>query len=125
MDESWHDAIKRGDALAVGAHLRRGANADARDCYGQTGLMLAAQAGHLDVVATLIEHGADLNVTAKFGLSALMLAIVAEHRDIVRLLVSAGANLALKGSGTPGFANKTARELADERGMAELFAASN
>ncbi len=125
MEASWHDVIRRGDAAAVRAQLARGANANARDRYGQTGLMLAAQAGHRDVAATLIDYGVDLNVTAKLGLSALMLAIVAGHRDIVRLRVSAGANLALQGSGTPGFANKTARELADERGMAELFAASD
>lgn len=125
MEASWHDAIRRGDAVAIRAQLARGANADARDQYGQTGLMLAAQAGHRDVAATLIEHGADLNVTAKFGLSALMLAIVAGHRDIAQLLIRAGANLAPKGSGAPGFANKTAYDLASARGMADLFAESD
>lgn len=123
MDPSWHDAIMRGDAVAVGEQLRRGANANARDRYGQTGLMLAAHAGHRDVVATLIQHGADLNVTAKFGLSALMLAIVAGHCEVARLLVRASANLALKGSGAPALAGKTARDLALARGLADLFAA--
>jgi uncharacterized protein len=122
MDSSWYDAIKRGDVVAVRKLLHRGADVDARDRYGQTGLMLAAHAGHRDVVATLIEHGADLNVTAKFGLSALMLAVVAGRREVARLLVRAGSDLSLKGSGVPGFANKTARDLAAARGMSNLFA---
>ena len=122
MDPFWYDAIERGDAVVVRDLLHRGADADARDRYGQTGLMLAAHAGHRDVVATLIEHGANLNVTAKFGLSALMLAVVAGHEEIARLLARAGADLSLKGTGAPGFANKTVRDLAIARGMPELSA---
>lgn len=122
MDAAWEDAIKRADVDAVRELLRCGADIDARDRYGQTGLMLAAHAGHREVVATLIEHGASLNVTTKFGLSALMLAIVAGHTELARVLVRAGANLSLRGSGAPGFANKTARDLALARGMQELSA---
>jgi len=84
--------------------------------------MLAAHAGHRGVVETLLAHGANLNVTAKFGLSALMLAVVAGHTEIARLLARAGADLSLRGSGSPGFANKTARDLAAARGMHELSA---
>jgi len=51
-----------------------------------------------------------------------MLAIVAGHREVARLLLCAGVNLALKGSGAPAFADKTARDLAIARGMADLFA---
>ena len=79
MDAAWEDAIKRGDVRIVRDLLGRGADVDARDRYGQTGLMLAAHAGYGEVVETLIAHQANLNVTAKFGLSALMLAIVAGH----------------------------------------------
>jgi ankyrin repeat protein len=122
MDAFWDDAIKRGDIDTVRDLLHRGADIDARNRYGQTGLMRAAHTGHRDVVETLIEHGADLNVTAKFGLSALMLAVVAGHPEIARLLARAGADLSLKGTGAPGFANKTARDLAAARGMQELSA---
>jgi len=122
MDAFWDDAITRGDIDAVRDLLHRGADVDARDRYGQTGLMRAAHAGHRDVVETLIEHGADLNVTAKFGLSALMLAVVAGHPEIARVLARAGANLFLKGTGASGFADKTARDLAAARGMQELSA---
>jgi ankyrin repeat protein len=122
MDAAWEDAIKRGDVEIVCALLHRGADVDARDRYGQTGLMLAAHAGHRDIVETLIGRGANLDVTGKFGLSALMLAVVAGHVQIARLLARAGSDLSLRGSGAPGFADKTARDLALARGMRELSA---
>ena len=122
MTAAWHDAVTSGNAGAVRALLRDGADVDARDRYGQTGLMLAAHQGHDGVVAVLLEHRAALNVTAKFGLSALMLAIVAGHPETARLLARAGADRSLRGTGAPGFANKTAHDLALEREYAELAA---
>ena len=115
MESSWENAIERGDSVAVGELLDRGADVNALDRYGQTGLMLAAHAGRRDVLETLLARGAKLDVTAKFSLSALMLAIVAGREGIARLLVRAGADLSLKGSGTADFANKTAEDLAFAR----------
>jgi ankyrin repeat protein len=122
MDAVWEDAIRRGEVEIVLDLLGRGVDVDARDRYGQTALMLAAHAGRREVVAALIAHRANLNITAKFGLSALMLALVAGHAEIVLLLAKAGADLSLRGSGAPGFAGKTACDLAVERGMLELSA---
>jgi ankyrin repeat protein len=122
MDATWDDAIKRGDGQMVLELLERGTDAHARDRYGQTALMLAAHAGDRDVVETLIAYGADLNITAKFGLSALMLALSAGHTEVARLLAKAGADLTLRGTGGPGFADKTAYDLAVERGLLELSA---
>jgi ankyrin repeat protein len=96
---------------------------NARDRYGQTALMRAAHAGHREIVEILIAHRADLDITAKYGLSALMLAVIAGHADVARLLVQAGADRSLRGTGAPGFADKTAHDLAVERGMRELAAA--
>jgi ankyrin repeat protein len=122
MTAAWQDAVTRGDAAAVRVLLRDGADVDARDRHGQTALMLAAHAGHDAVVAVLLEHGAALDVTAKFGLSALMLAIVAGHAETARRIARAGADRSLCGSGAPGFAGKTARDLALERGLHDLAA---
>jgi ankyrin repeat protein len=101
--------------------LRSGADVNARDRYGQTGLMRAAHRGHRDVVEILLERGAALDVTAKYGLSALMLAVIAGHVAIVRLLVRAGADLTLRGRGAPGFMGKTAYDLAAARQLEELY----
>ena len=120
MDAAWEDAIKRGDIQIVLDLLGQGTDVDARDRYGNTALMLAAHAGHREVVETLISHRANLNITAKFGLSALMLALAAGHEEVARLLAKAGADLSLRGTGAPGFAGKTACDLAVERGMLEL-----
>lgn len=121
MERSWEDAVRRGDVDAVRDHLARGSDVNARDRYGQTGLMLAAHGGHLMVVETLLAHGADTDVTAKYGLSALMLSVVAGHVDIARRLARAGADRTLRGSGAPGFSNKTAYDLALARGMHEIL----
>jgi ankyrin repeat protein len=122
MVAASEDAIKRGDGRIVHDLLGRGIDADARDRYGQTALMLAAHAGHREVVETLIAHRANLNITAKFGLSALMLALIAGHAEVARLLAKTGADLSLRGTGAPGFADKTAYDLALERGLLALSA---
>ena len=64
--------------------------------------------------------GAALDVTAKYGLSATMLAVVNQHEQVARALADAGANLCLVGSGAPGFAGKTAAQLAAELNLGEL-----
>jgi uncharacterized protein len=120
MDVCWEDAIRRGDADIVRDLLSRGIDLDARDRNGQTGLMLAAHAGHLAAVQLLIDHGADLNITAKFGLSAVMLAVVAGHKEIAQALSRAGADLTLRGTGAPAFAGKTVADLAAARGWNDL-----
>ncbi len=121
MNAAWEDAVKRGDAGRVRELLGRGEEVDARDRYGQTALMLAAHAGHREVVEALVAHGANLNISAKYGLSALMLAVVAGHADVAHVLAKAGSDLTVRGTGAPGFTGKTAYDLAIARGMRELF----
>ena len=81
MDICWEDAVRRGNADIMRDLLSRGIDPNACDRHGQTGLMLAAHAGHLAVVQFLIDHGVDLNVTTKFGLSAVMLAVLTIRRS--------------------------------------------
>ncbi|OGS96397.1 MAG: hypothetical protein A3H31_02880 [Gallionellales bacterium RIFCSPLOWO2_02_FULL_57_47] len=122
MNTAWEEAIKHNDAQVVLGLLGKGADMNALDRYGQTAIMLAAHAGHRELVEILIAHRANLNTTARFGLSALMLAVVAGHAEVAHLLAKAGADLTLRGTGAPGFAGKTACDLAAERGMLELSA---
>jgi ankyrin repeat protein len=116
MRPEWERGVRTGDTALLQRLLEAGADVDARDRYGQTGLMLAAVAGRADVVRLLIRHGANLDHTAKYGLTAVMLAVVNGHAEVVRLLADAGASLDQVGSGAPGFAGKTALDLAGARG---------
>lgn len=120
MNAIWKTASQDGDARTILDLLCSGADVDARDHYGQTALMLAAQAGHREVVETLLAHRANLNITAKFGLSALMLAVTAGHVEVARMLAKVGSDLTLQGTGAPGFAGLTAHDLAMARGLQEL-----
>lgn len=115
MSPSLRSAVIAGDLVTVARELDAGADPDQRDRYGQTMLMLAARAGHRELVRELVVRGADLDVTAKYGLSALMLAVVAGHDAVARDLEAAGADTTLAGRGVPGFAGKTAADLARER----------
>jgi ankyrin repeat protein len=120
VDQAWESAIRRGDAGWIRERLAGGADANARDQHGQTGMMLAAHSGRIEVVEALIAAGAELNVTAKYTLTALMLAVLAGHEEIARLLARSGADLAVRGSGAPGFAGRTASDLAAAQGRADL-----
>ena len=113
----------RGDVDQLRRLLNAGADINARDRHGQTGLMIAARDGKVEVTRFLIDGGAFLDQAAKFGLTALMLAVVNGHVEIVRMLVQAGASLEPRGTGAPGFAGKTALDLATARGQADLVEA--
>ena len=122
MDPFWEDAVERGAAGEIRDLLERGADPDTRDRYGQTALMRAALHGHAELVEVLIGAGAALDVTAKYGLSALMLAAVNGREEIARALIRAGADRGIRGTGAPGFAGRTAGDLARDRGLEDLAA---
>ena len=120
MTREWQAAAERGDAAALRCLLDLGEDVDSLDRFGQTALMLAARNGHVEAVRVLIGAGADLDRTAKYRLSALMLAVINEHIAIVRLLVEAGAETGIRGTGAPGFADKTAGDLAEDLGRTSI-----
>lgn len=123
MTPAWETAVRRGDAETLRRLLAEGADVDACDRYGRSGLMVASMRGHAEVVRLLVESGAALDHTAKYRLSALMLAVINGHVEIVRTLVQAGANRELRGGGAPGFYDKSARDLAMARSDDELLEA--
>jgi ankyrin repeat protein len=68
------------------------ANINAINGNGYTALMLAARAGHTEMVDLLIQVGADIEVVGKYGYTALMWAAKNRHNEIITLLLKAGAN---------------------------------
>jgi ankyrin repeat protein len=120
MTPEWQRAALEGDVTALSAQLAAGAEVDALDRHGQSALMLAARGGHLDAVGLLVGAGANLDIAAKFNLTATMLAVINYHEAVARALAGAGADLTRVGSGAPGFAGKTAAQLALDRGLRVL-----
>ena len=82
----------------------------------------AVIAGDVDRLQRLLAGGADVDALDRYGQTALMLAIVNGSVEVARRLVQAGADRTLRGSGAPGFADKTAYDLARARGLQDLFA---
>jgi hypothetical protein len=120
LRREWEEAVLRGSIDKLQRLLASGTDIDARNGKGQTSLMVAAAEGHAHVVEWLALCGAALDHTAKYGLSALMLAVVRGHVDVVRKLTDAGASVSLRGTGAPGFSEKTALDLAVARGDREM-----
>jgi ankyrin repeat protein len=120
MNKAWQKATHMGDVETVRAMFAIAKHLNSRDEHGQTALMNAARQGHVELVRFLVGEGADLDVRAKYGLTALMLAIVNGHTGIAMALVRAGADVTRRGSGAPGFAGKTAVDLARARNQSEL-----
>lgn len=122
MRADWRKAAITGDRAAIDTLLGEGVDIDGRDRYGQTALMLSARHGREELVRLLISRNAGTDLTAKYGLSALMLAVINRHAGVARLLVDAGADVLLRGNGAPGFAGKSARELAENAGLSDVAA---
>ena len=114
MQDAWRKAVIEGEVNDAKRLVSKGCDIDSLDRYGQTALMLSAVHGHKALVDVLLANNAKLDVTAKYGLSALMLAIINRHAEIAENLIEAGAEPELRGTGAPGFAGKTAIELAKE-----------
>ena len=64
-----------------------------KDKNGATALMVAAQAGHAEVVKVLLENGADVNATDGEGSTGLMYAAKHGHLATAKLLLERGADV--------------------------------
>ena len=120
MRGDWERAVRSDDVATLARLLDEGADIDARDGHGQTGVMLAVLSRARAAATFLAGRGAGLDHTAKYHLSALMLAVIRDEPEIVSALVQAGADPTIRGSGAPGFEGKTALDLAEAAGRAAI-----
>ncbi|MBN1170249.1 ankyrin repeat domain-containing protein [Candidatus Micrarchaeota archaeon] len=81
------------DAEMLDALLIKGANVDARDEYGNTALILAAQKGNLDSCRILVENGANVNVQSKSGITPIVAASASGNIDVVGYLLEKGGKI--------------------------------
>ncbi len=80
--------------------LQNGADVGSLDSYDGTGLIRAADRGHVRIVERLLETRTDVDHVNNLGWTALLEAIIlgegdARHTEVVRLLVEGGADPSL------------------------------
>lgn len=78
--------------------LAGGADVDALDSYDGTGLIRAAERGHVSIVRRLLDTDVDVDHVNRLGWTALLEAVILgdggpRHTEVVRLLVDAGADV--------------------------------
>ena len=90
-------AASNGHKDVVSALLLHGADVDAANNRGITGLFWASKHGHTDIVSMLLANGASVDGKMPKE-SPLMVASEKGNEDIVALLIKNGANPKIKGS---------------------------
>jgi ankyrin repeat protein len=70
-----------------------GADLEAANSRGMSGLFLVASTGVVSLARVLIRRGAEVNRPAARGLTPLIAAIMSENPHMVRLLIDSGANV--------------------------------
>ena len=80
--------------------LRSGADVHSLDSYNGTGLIRAADRGHVEIVRELLRTPIRIDHVNRLGWTALLEAVILgsggqRHTEVVRLLVDAGANVNL------------------------------
>jgi len=81
-------AVKDGaDQKRIGELISQGSDINAKDKYGQTALMVAAENGNVDTIKLLLDHNADVNAIRNNGKTALVIAAGKSSVEIVKLLL--------------------------------------
>ena len=84
---------RRGDAAAVKALLKKGADVNAAQGDGMTALHWAASHGDAALAQMLLSAGANIRATTRLGgITALHMASQGGHAQVVAALIAAGAD---------------------------------
>ncbi|MFQ5809175.1 MAG: ankyrin repeat domain-containing protein [Armatimonadota bacterium] len=100
LSQLWHadilDATEAGDAARVRELVAGGADVNAKDTGGETGVHRAAGRGDTEVARLLIEHGAEVNAKDPDGQTPLHRAAVGGKAEVAKLLIERGAEVNAK-----------------------------
>jgi ankyrin repeat protein len=95
LDGGLWQAVERQDADAVKKLLAQGAKVDCRNAVGRTPLILAAEAGNLEITRVLVDSGADVNGRSQTptGSTVLSFAVEKGNLKLVEFLLERGAKI--------------------------------
>src|SRR5262245_17449250 len=113
-DSELLESAQLGQLTRAKELLAKGADVNTADRRGFTPLMWASAGGDMALVRQLIESGAAVDRKANDGSTALILASANGFTEVVRTLLARGADIGAVRE------DKRARDLASERGHAEV-----
>lgn len=85
------NGIEKNDIKTVQDYLAKGFDVNAKNRFGETALMIAAQNGNKNIVEMLIASGANVNAQNSYGSTALIKATCLHENEVVELLLDHGA----------------------------------
>src|SRR3712207_984936 len=87
LNSQFLQAVAKGNTTQVKQLLARGADLNARQKYFKMpALVIAASAGHAQIVRLLLNHGVPVDVEAEAGTRALHEAAAGGHAEVVKIL---------------------------------------
>lgn len=89
----WPASVVEMTTQEVDANVIASADLNARDRKGRTPILLAAQAGRLDLVAVLAASGADIDLQDRTRLNPFLWGCIVGDVDLIRLMLDLGADL--------------------------------
>ena len=93
-------ASERGHQQCIESLIRRGADVNTTNAWGDTPVKCAVDKGHVECVNLLIKAGADVNKLNNVGGSAMIGAAQNGNEECVISLVEAGADVNISSNGT-------------------------
>ena len=93
LNADLRNAAKEGNTEEVELLLDRGANIEAKNRWGQTPLLIAADWGKTETVERLLNRGANIEAQDNDGWTPLMYAARSGNTETVALLIERGANI--------------------------------
>jgi len=90
---AFSEAAYNGDTPRVAESLKAGMPVDQKEENGNSALMLASFAGHIETMQVLLDAGADVNLRDSMDRTPLMFASSGPYPAAVKLLLANGADI--------------------------------